>query len=298
MPGVIPSPERLRRDEPSERSDEMKILATLLCLCVLPLPALASETLITKRKTVDAITVPGQEKPEQVQTELTWLGKDRLRVDLGSWTTLVRRDQYKLYQINHETRTYSVVDLPVHLDQYVPEKQKKFLEKAISEVTVTVTPTTETRKFHDWTATKYVLSMTVPKRGTFTEEIWAANEVGFDASACFALWSARMQLQPIGALMAAQEKSIVGFPVFVERAQMQEGNTFRGRDEVLSIEKKDAPEGTFDLPKDYTEKPFDLADGAMKLRPAVETEISTIPFGEKKDGEPVPPVPPPQPAPK
>lgn len=268
----------------------MKVIAALAAACLIALPVSATETLITKRKITDTISVRGMEKPLEIQNELTWVGKDRLRVDLGTWTTLVRQDTHKLYQINHETKTYSVVDLPFELAKYVKPEEVKKAEEALAKVTISITPTTETKKFKDWNATKYVMTMTVPGRGTFTEQIWAASEVGFDTKPWFDMLSVRTSLQPVGALMAAEQKKIVGIPVFVERSQVIGKNTFTGRDEIVSIESKDAPEGTFDLPKDYTEKPFELFDAAMKVRPPVEAEIVPI--------KPTPKDPPPPPAPK
>lgn len=265
----------------------MNFLCTLTISCALASPVLASETLITKQKTTDAVTIPGQEKPAETQTELTWIGKDKLRVDLGVWTTIVRRDQGKLYQLNNETKAYSVVELPVDLSSYLTPPQKKALDRTIDQVEVTVTPTSETRKFENWNATKYVLSMTVPRRGTFTEEIWAANDVGFDTSAWTDMWSARMQLQPVGGLMAKEQKKIVGFPVFVERKQALEGRLYGGRDQVLSIESKDAPEGTFDVPKDYVARAFDLEQGAMREPPPVKVELLPVP----PETPPTPPSP-------
>lgn len=265
-----------RTDPLFDTVSSMRTLATFLAAGALALHANATDTLITKRKITDTITAKGMEKPLQIQSELTWLGKDRLRVDLGNWSTIVRSDTQKLYQINHETRSYSVVALPVDLKKYLTADEAKKAESTLAQVTVSVTPTSETKKIQDWTATKYTMTMTVPKRGTFTEQIWAANDVGFDSAAWFALSSNRMQLQPVGALMAAEQKKIVGFPLQIERTQTIGSNSFTGRDEIISIECKDAPAGTFEVPKDYTEKAFELIDAAMKVRPPVEVELIPI----------------------
>lgn len=278
--------------ERGPRTDPMSTFRAFFLLFALCTPALATETLITKRKSTDAITLKGQEAPAQTQTELTWVGKDRMRVDLGAWSTIVRMDQKKLYQIHHDTQSYSVVDLPYDAKRYMTPAQAKALDKALEKVTVTVTPTSETRKFKEWTATKYVMNMTPPKGGSFTEEIWAVGDVGIDTAAWFEMWGTRMSLQPIGALMAAEQKKIIGLPVFVERSQTQGTVTSTARDEVLSIECKEAPEGTFEVPKDYKERPFDLADASMKVRPPVEAEIVPIPPpGKSSDGTPPVPVP-------
>lgn len=266
----------------------MRNLGIIAIACALAVPAFATDTLITKRKITDTITVKGSEKPLEIRNELTWIGKDRLRVDLGAWTTLVRSDLGKLYQINHEARSYSVVSLPVDLKKYLTPDEVKKAEEVTAKVTVRVTPTTETKKFKDWNATKYVMTMNVPKLGEFTEQIWVASDVGFDARAWSDMMGARMSLQPVGALMAAEQKKIVGFPVFVERTQTIGTNAFTGRDEVLSIECKDAPEGTFELPKDYKEKPFELIDAAMKVRPPVEVEIVPVKPGSTPDEPPAP----------
>ncbi|MBL8857634.1 MAG: DUF4412 domain-containing protein [Planctomycetes bacterium] len=260
----------------------MKYLLLFTCMAALSLPAFPADTVVTKAKHTDAITVPGSEKPAEVETEVTWVGMDRMRVDVSGWTTIVRWDTKKIYQINHAARSYSVVDVPTDLKKYMSTTQAKYLEESTAQVTITVVRTAETRKVKDWDANKYVLTMTLPKGGSFTESIWVTKDLGLDTSVWMQMWGARMSLMSIGALMAKETLKIPGIPVLVERSQKIGENTYTGRDEVVSVECKDAPEGHYEPPQDYTIKPFELSDGAMRTPPPVDVELVPI--------KPTPPV--------
>jgi hypothetical protein len=73
-----------------------------------------------------------------------------------------------------------------------------------------------------------------------------------------------MSIAPGGASMATEMKKIEGLPVLIERTQTVMGQTLKSSEQVTAVTSKDAPEGTYDAPKDYTEKPFDpRAEGGM-----------------------------------
>jgi hypothetical protein len=67
--------------------------------------------------------------------------------------------------------------------------------------------------------------------------------------------------------MAAEMKKVDGIPVLTERTRSMMGSDAKSRDEVLSIEQKEPPEGHYDVPAGFTEKPFDpMADSGMGPR--------------------------------
>jgi hypothetical protein len=224
---------------------------------LLALPALAQDVVVTKKKHSDAMKMPGHEVPASDTTEVTWIGKDRMRTEEGTDVTLVRLDQKKLYQIDLAAKTYTAIDLPFDLAKYVPAEMAPML--AHMKPKVTVTPTTETKQVLDWTATKYTVQMSMPMGGGGTQEIWVAKDVGVDLAAWREMSTAVLASNPMVGGMADELKKIDGFTVLMERTMMGAKTT----EAVVSLEKKEAPAGHYDLPEGLTEKPFDPMGESM-----------------------------------
>src|SRR5262245_25290562 len=118
----------------------MKLLAALALAAAASHPAPA-DLVVTKEKHSDALKMPGHEQPAQDTREVSWIGKDRLRVEEGSKVTLVRADLKKLYLIDTQAKTYSAVDLPFDMKKYVPPEMAGMLDQMMPKATVTVAPT-------------------------------------------------------------------------------------------------------------------------------------------------------------
>ncbi|HTF90895.1 MAG TPA: DUF4412 domain-containing protein [Planctomycetota bacterium] len=244
----------------------MRFTAKVALVAILSAPAFCADVVITKSKHSDAMKMPGNEQPAKDTTETTWIGKDRMRIEDGDQVTIIRADQKKMYMLDMKAKTASTIDLPFDLKKYIPAEQAEMMEPFMSQIKVTITPSTETKKIKEWTATKYTMTQTMPMPmgGGITQEIWATKDVQADTAALNDLFATAMSTGMGGAAMANEYKKIQGFPVLVERTQSMMGQSFKSREEVKSIETKDAPEGSYDVPKDFTAKPFDpMAGGPM-----------------------------------
>jgi len=218
-------------------------------------PAFAGDLVVTKAKHSDAYSMMGQEQPAKDSTEVTWIGKDHMRMEDGERITIVRTDLKKVFIIDPKAKTYSTIDLPLDMKKYVPAEYAPMLDQM--QMKVTLTPTTETKKVKDWNATRFTLSMSSPMGMTITQEIWATKDVPMDA-ALPEMYATLASMNPMGgSAIAAEMKKVDGLPVLVERTTSMRGTDAKSRDEVVSIETKDAPAGHYDVPEGFTEKPFD-----------------------------------------
>jgi len=240
----------------------MRTLATLALTAALANPAFCADLVITKTKHADAMKAMGRDAKDS--TETTWLGKDRMRIEEGETVTLIRADQKKMYILDTAAKTSSSIDLPFDLKKFVPADQAPMIEQFMSQMKATVTPTTETKKIKDWEATKYTLTLTMPMGSGMTQEIWATKDIKFDQAAFNDLYGAMLSTSMGGGPMASEFKKIEGVAVLVERTQTMMGTSIKSHEEVTSVEVKDAPEGNYDVPKDFTDKPFDpMSQGQM-----------------------------------
>jgi hypothetical protein len=242
----------------------MRFLATVALAAALSAPAFCGDTVITKSKHTDAAKMAGREQPAKDSTEVTWFGKDRMRIEEGDTVTLIRADQKKMYILDTKAKTSSAIDLPFDLKKFVPPDQAPMIEQFMSQMKATVTPSTETKKIKDWNATKYTLALTLPMGSSMTQDIWATKDIKFDQAAFNDLYGAMMSTSMGGGALVTEFKKIEGVAVLVERTQTMMGQTVKSREEVTSVEVKDAPEGTYEIPKDFTDTPFDpMAQGGM-----------------------------------
>ncbi len=240
----------------------MNHFARIALFAVLASPAIAGDLMITQTKHTDAYSMMGQNSPATDVTETMWLGDKRMRHESGSQLTIVRADLKKMYIVDTAAKTYSTLDLPIDLKKYIPAEAAPMMESMFSSMKVTVTPTTETKKIRDWNATKFMVTMSMPM-GSSTREVWATKDISVDSTNYCELVGSMMSMMPGGSAMAAEWKKVEGFPVLTLSSMPMMGSEMKSKEELTAVEHKDAPEGTFDVPKGFTEKPFDFMKASM-----------------------------------
>jgi hypothetical protein len=234
---------------------------TVFALVCTPAAATSAETMMIRKVHTDAYTLGSKEMPAKDVTQTIWIGKDRVRMDGDEMSFLYRGDQKKLYVIHPTEKTYSTLDLPIDLAKYVPPEVAPMIEKM--KVTAKVTPTDETRKIGDWNAKKYTFSMQMMMGAGSTQDIWTTKDITMDASAYLEMQRMLAELIPGGASVIDEMKKMDGVPVLSEKTRKVMGASVKERDELVSVAQKDAPAGTFEMSKEYTEKPFDLMQMGM-----------------------------------
>ncbi len=246
----------------------MRVVTSLVFTALLSASAFCSDLVITQSKHKDAMNIGGKDQPATDSTETIWIGKDRMRSEDGNKVTIVRADQKKLYMLDLKAKTVSTIEMPFDLKKHMPAEMAPMMEQMMAQMKVTVTPTTETKKIKDWNATKYTMTVTMPMGGGITQDLWATKDIKFDSAAFNELFGAMMSTAMGGSAMATELKKIDGFVVLTERVQKMMGQSIKSRDEVTKVDTKDAPDGLYDVPKDFTEKPFDpMADSPMGGHP-------------------------------
>jgi hypothetical protein len=59
----------------------------------------------------------GENQPAKDSTEVTWIGKDRMRIEDGNDVTIVRTDLKKMYMLDMQAKTFTALDLPVDIEK-------------------------------------------------------------------------------------------------------------------------------------------------------------------------------------
>jgi hypothetical protein len=232
----------------------LKTLAA--CLIVFFVAGTAAADLkVVKKVHRDAYTIMGQSQPAEDSEQVTWIGDERMHMDMGDSATIVRLDSMKLYSIDHTAQTYNVLDLPVDLEALLPPEMQPMIQMMNFEVTVT--PTDEHKQVGEWKARRYDVEMATAMM-TIKMVQWAAEVDGYDPSTFNDMYVHLNSLQPGMASAVEELAKIDGFVVAQESVITMMGNDIKSSEQALSIEKATAPAGTYDPPEGYTEKPFDF----------------------------------------
>lgn len=225
----------------------------LFALFVLALPlAAGADTLYTMKSHTDAIKMGGQSQPAKDSTVKIWAAGDRLRRDDGEQTMIFRLDKNRLYILDHEDKTYSEVTLPIDLRKMMPKGSEAMADQIAAgmKVTVQVAPRDETRKVNQWNARRFDVTVQSAMGMKIATTMWVSKEI--EGFAGFNRMSGAMaSLQPGSGEWAKQLEKIDGFPVLTESQVDALGAKFGTREELVSVETKAAPAGTYDPPAGY-----------------------------------------------
>ena len=212
---------------------------------------------VVKQTHQDGFTIMGQTQPPEDRQQTTWIGKDMMYMDQGDSATIVRVDLMKLYVIDHTTKTYQVLDLPVDLSTLVPPEMQPML--AMMQFEVTVTPTEEHKQVGEWDARRYDMAMT-SQMFSMKSTMWVTKVAGYDPEAFNSMYVHLNSLQPGMADAVKEMSKIEGLVVEQQGVMTMMGSEVGTSEKTISIDNIDAPAGTYDPPVDYTEKPFDFME--------------------------------------
>jgi hypothetical protein len=239
------------------RSKATAMLLTLL----LSVPLALADTFVTVRSFSEGM--PGVSGAAQDETGTLWLTEDKFRKDQGDQSFIVDIGAKKLFIVNHSDKSCQTLDLPIDMAKLVPEEMRAMFEQMIEQMNmrVEVTPTEETREIAGYRTKLYRVAARSDQGLESDQELWMTEDVPFDVNGYKQMTEALFSMQPLGADWKKEVLAIEGFPVLQETTVRMMGNEFKAREELISIEEKDAPAGTYAPPPDYTMKPFDFMAG-------------------------------------
>jgi hypothetical protein len=243
-------------------------LALLLAIPAIPaIPAISvipeaqadADTLLTIQTHSELPAMVGNSvRPDDRKVTL-WVGPNRVRRDDGRAASIVLFDKKKLYIVDHEDKSYTAIDLPVDFTKLVPGPQGELMKKEMSsaaKLDVKITRTNETKKIGKWNARKYHVEMQNPETKMITD-MWASKDVGVDMEALRQMQLNMAALQPGSLSWVKKMQQIEGFPVLQDSTlNFGTPRDAKTHEELISVETKEPPAGTFAPPAGYTQKPF------------------------------------------
>ncbi len=235
----------------------LSVIASLFAFSIILSPTLAKADILIKKTKHTEATVMGQPQPVKDEKGITWIAKDKIREEMGESLTIVRFDLNKIYIIDHSKKSYSEIDLPIEFDKVVPPEAKHMIEM-VKMTSSSVTDTGETQTIRGWKCKKFlveveisIMAMNIPMK----MEIWTSKDLGIDLNTYKKFSSTFLSLNPFTKDLSEEVKKIEGFPVLTISSMAMTGTETKEREEVVAVEKKDAPANTYNLPTGYKKIP-------------------------------------------
>lgn len=235
----MPNPAHARRRIPL-------LALALAAAAFLPAAVPAQETYVEARTHTDEVSVMGRTVPARDGTTRTWIGEDRIAVqdEAAGNTVIFRADLGRMYVIFPEERSYYESTIPF---QFPPEMQQMM---QVLNPQVTVTPTADTRVVNGWSATLTKVGIKMMGQDV-AMDMWMSPEVDVSADQVRKLTQAMFSANPAFAELGSKMAALEGYPVRVESRVSVMGSSFGSWQEVQKVERRAAPEGTFEVPAGY-----------------------------------------------
>ncbi len=243
----------------------------VLALTMLALPSLVcADTFIKTTMHTDAMQMGPQTAPAVDDTSVTWMGDNMAVMNQDEASSMIINGETgMIYMIDHEDKSYTEMPMDAlgdiekmmagsGADETEAAMYGKTMKSmmAAMKMEAKVTPTDETKEIRGWSCKKYVVEITMGMGG-MTNITWVTQDAEIDYSMFCRLMAAPMTQMPgFQELMTEMEK-MDGIPVLVEGTMNMMGNEVKSKQEVLVIETRDAPDGTYDIPKDYKKASFE-----------------------------------------
>lgn len=241
------------------------VLPILLCLLAATPGVTGADSLLTVKSHTDAFQVAGQKQPAKDSQVKIWVAGDKMRRDDGEQSMILRLDRNRLYMVNHESKTYSEIPLPIDIKKMMPKGSEAMADQIANgmKLTVQVTPKSETKKINQWNAKRYDVAIQSAMGMKIASTLWVSKEV--DTYMPLNRLSATLaSLQPGSAAWVKELEKIDGYPVLQESNVDALGAKFGTREELLAVEDKPAPAGTFEPPAGYTAQPYNPIAGMSR----------------------------------
>ncbi|MBC7362357.1 MAG: hypothetical protein H5U06_08765 [Candidatus Aminicenantes bacterium] len=230
-------------------------------LILLLFMSLSADIYIKTRVNVDPINAYGQVIPARETYAEQWVSDDFYLVSDGVLSYLFDLKKNLLYLILHRTKSYIEVAPPVDYASLLPEELSQ-MAQSLQQMTLTVTPTGETKIINNIKCQGYRLEMTMMMY-PIEMKIWASEELPVNLKKFLEKVQPeiiKMQLRATGPAVAEIQKIKGLWIAYDTKAQMM-GMEVTSRAEVVELSQKPASKGIYSVPAGYVKKDkLEMAD--------------------------------------
>jgi hypothetical protein len=227
-----------------------KFTTALICILLLAVAAQAEIYIKTKMHT-DPVSFMGQSQPASDKISEQWLGDDVFATVTEGMTTIIDTKKNVMLMIIHKDKSYIETGLPLDYSKLMPAEMAG-MAQAMMKMTVTVTPTDQTKTIGSWKCSGYNVALNMMMM-PMKIQVWATTDTAFD----MARFMEKVQANVLKAQFRLDEEAakemmkIKGLWIASETTMEMMGAKMRVTTEVVEISKKTPPAAVFTVPAGY-----------------------------------------------
>jgi hypothetical protein len=207
----------------------------------------------------DAVEMMGQKQAAADDTMTVWLKTGMACVNMPEGQAFISDLEKDIcYVVDHNGKAYA--ELPLDVDKRMEvlageegAEMVAMMKQMMSSITVEVTPTEETKTIGEWNTKKYLVNTKLPM-GSVMSEIWVDDSKKGNMEVYNKTKSLLFMSFPGYDKILEEMEKIEGLPILSDDTIEMMGTKIKGYTRILEYEEKEAPAGTYELPKDFTKK--------------------------------------------
>lgn len=233
----------------------MKKLVLILILLVFTFSFLTADVYIKQKTHTDAFKMMNQEQPAKDVITEQWIGNNKFASHNKDQSMIIDTNKKVLIMINHITKTYIFMTLPLDISKYMPEQMAQMMKQMMGNLSITVKQTGETKMIGKWKCNRYDITMTM--MGMPMNMIsWASTDVPFDWKKISTLMLesvAKIQMN-LNEASIKEMKKVKGYTIATDMTMNMMGAKMSVKMVTLEISNKPAGPEVYSVPPGYTKK--------------------------------------------
>jgi len=233
----------------------MKKLLAIISMALVLAVFVSADIYVKSKMHSDPVSMMGQTQPAKDSISEQWIGDDKFANVSEEQSTIIDLKKNVMFLISHKEKTYVEAPLPLDITKLLPPEMAQMA--AMMKMTITVTPTGQTKTISQWKCSEYDVSMTMMMMPV-KMKVYASTDVPFDIDS----YMQKMYSNVLKAQLRLDDASlqemlkIKGFWIASETSVEMMGAKSRSTTEVVDISKKAPTTDVYSVPAGYkkTEK--------------------------------------------
>ena len=242
----------------------MRVIS-LLILAAFPRLALA-ELRVERLQTDERSSFDGELKRREERTQFVFVAEGAVRFDNGPTSIIVRLEDGVYIHLDHGTKTYAELTLPLKLEDLLTDQEKACLRQfpqALAGPEATVTLTDERRTIGRREARKIRIEWANFVGLAFEEERWVSHGLPPEVGLYLDLEQSRAALSPAYRGWIDQVVEFGGYPIESTRTLQNERGVRVVRQRLIAVTEIEPDKVRYRPPRDYSptlgRPPLDVA---------------------------------------
>lgn len=237
----------------------MRKLVTFIVIVVATFTFLSADIYIKQNQHTDEVSMMGQTQPAKDQIQEIWITKNKMATHTADAAMLLDNEKKVMYMVNHSSKSYIEMTMPVDITSYMPDQMKGMIEGMMGSLKVTVTPGNDTKTIKTWNCKGYNVKMEMSMMGmpmVMNMKVWASTDVPFNWEEIMKMMMDNMMRAQMRLSDEAVEemKKVQGYWISMEMSMKMMGADIKSKNEVLEISEKTPTTNVYAVPAGYTKK--------------------------------------------